>query len=438
MSEGSNRVSSSVLGLRPIFPRKGRVLADSSHGSAHPRQVPAPHREILISASASTDIAPPPYRGCTAARPRRGIARTRPRVLAHLAAGCRGLRDRMPPAALQLDLGDGTYCGVPCWTGGAAKWAHFTVPITYDLRYANIRPLMCNGGVSRQAVIAVAAARARYADHATGRNSRPTNERLARDTGYTVRTIQRVDEALKLLGVATEVLRGRQRTRGERFASHRVGDHCRGWASVWVLHDNRQLSAVIHSVSPHPLRGRFLFTKNRFQKLINPNRRPSGRRQSGATRRRGPDQPGLALARAWRASAGAPPWSRRHSPAAWSSILAAPARHGWTPRDLNQVITDWLGVGNWIPDRPHRPIGLLGAVLAWHGRDNLAERPAVLDDARDAEELAQRARAAALSEFNESQRAKIVGRQALSGPGRAAVSAALREALQRRPPRVAR
>ena len=55
-------------------------------------------------------------------------------------------------------------------------------------------------------------------EHATpsttpGAGSRPTNERLAADTGLSVRTVQRADTALRLLGVATEVLRGRQRTR---------------------------------------------------------------------------------------------------------------------------------------------------------------------------------------------------------------------------------
>ncbi len=157
-----------------------------------------------------------------------------------MAAGCGDLGGRLPPPAIQLDLGDDAYRGLPCWAGRAARWAHWTVPIAYDLHYDRIRPLMRNGGVSRQALVAVAAARARYADHATGRNSRPTNERLAQDTGYTVRTVQRVDEALRLLGVATEVLRGRQRTRAERLASWRVGDRGRGWASVWALHDNQQ------------------------------------------------------------------------------------------------------------------------------------------------------------------------------------------------------
>ena len=95
-------------------------------------------------------------------------------------------------------------------------------------------------------------ARARYAEHGTGRGSRPTNERLAADTGLSVRTVQRADTALRLLGVATEVLRGRQRTRAERLASWRVGDRGRGWASVWALHDDAQLARLVGALSPHP------------------------------------------------------------------------------------------------------------------------------------------------------------------------------------------
>ena len=105
----------------------------------------------------------------------------------------------------------------------------------------------------------------------------------------------------------------------------------------------------------------------------------------------------MALAKAWRADPHTPPpWSRRHSPSAWAAILAAPAAHGWTPRDLNQLIGDWLGVGYWIADAPHKPIGLLGAILAWHGADNLNQRPAAADIAREAAELAaEHARVAA-------------------------------------------
>jgi hypothetical protein len=38
-------------------------------------------------------------------------------------------------------------------------------------------------------------------------------------------------------------------------------------------------------------------------------------------------------------------------------------------------------VGHWIPDNPHKPIGLLRAIQAWH--HNLEERPATHDIARE-------------------------------------------------------
>lgn len=112
--------------------------------------------------------------------------------------------------------------------------------------------------------------------------------------------------------------------------------------------------------------------------------------------------------------------------------------HGWTPRDLNQLITDWLGVGHWIADSPHKPIGLLGAILAWYGRDNLAERPAALDEAREAAELAaDRARIAAqLAEDPAAAQARTAGRAAIGGPGHTAARAEAirlaRRAAQRR------
>ncbi|VBA55018.1 hypothetical protein LAUMK142_04908 [Mycobacterium pseudokansasii] len=103
-------------------------------------------------------------------------------------------------------------------------------------------------------------------------------------------------------------------------------------------------------------------------------------------------------------------------------MLAGPAAAGWTPRDLNQLVTDWLGVGRRIiPDTPARPIGLLGAMLAWHGTDNLADRPAAADMAREAAELAaRRERCAAVpAEHAAELAAREQGRAALSGTGHA-------------------
>ncbi len=335
-----------------------------------------------------------PYRGSSRTKRRRGVIRTRPRPTSQRRR--RAARKPVPRSHVWLDrelvyleLPEDAHLGVPCWTGKAARWVHFTVAIAYDLHYSDIRPQMVNGGISKPALLAIAAARARYADHDTGRNCRPTNEQLAEATGFSVRQVQRASEALRLLAVATEVLRGRQRTLTERLASWRVGDRGRGWASVWVLHDSAWLAPVINRMSPH-LRGSLLRSKSSFKNPLTTSKRtPAGARGRGVWRRRCPDPRGSALARSWRADQQCPPWARRYSADAWAAILAAPARHGWTARDLNQLITDWLGItGRSIPDAPYKPIGLLGAILAWHGSENLDDRPAAAEEAREAEELA--------------------------------------------------
>jgi hypothetical protein len=336
-------------------------------------------------------------------------------------------------AAIVLDLGDAPWAGVPCWTR-AQQWATFSVSVAYAARYdTHVRPVMPGNPVSLNAVRAVAQARATYADYATGRNSRPSNELLAADTGLSVRTVQRADAALRLLGIATEVLRGRQRTRAERFASWRVGDRGRGWASVWALHDNAELTRLAYRLSPH-LRSGPVRDKTSLKSVVTTKPGvPAGRRQGGAARRRAPDAAGSALAAAWRSDPRCPPWAQRHSPVAWAALLAAPAAHGWSPRDLNALIGDWVVGGRRIPDRPHKPIGLLGAMLAWHGRDNLEERPAALDEAREAAECAahQAHLCAQRAAHIEHQRAREAGRRALGSAGHAAARAAAAQAASR-------
>jgi hypothetical protein len=358
------------------------------------------------------------------------VARTGPRARSLLAANCRAVA-----AAIVLELGEAPYAGVPCWSGRAERWAVFTVPAAYAARYDScVRPVMPGNPVSLNAVRAVAQARARYADHGTGRNCRPTNERLAADTGVSVRTVQRADAALRLLGVATEVLRGRQRTRIERLASWRVGDRCRGWASVWALHDNPFINKLIRVLSPHPEGSAFRQKSSRRKVVTTADRRRAGAGKHGAARRASPNRGGIGLARAWRADPHTPPWAARYSVSAWATVLAGPAAHGWVSRDINQLIADWTGVGHWRPDTPHKPIGLLGAILAWHGHNNLDQRPAAHDIAREAAELAaHRAHLAAQQAAHlEHQHAREVARRALDGPGHAAARAAARRVAHRR------
>lgn len=406
---------------------------DSSHGSARLRQRPEGALSCVQQPSRPPRVAEHsrrPYQGCSRTKRRRGVIRTRPRVV-----GARRRRARRAATRTRwrdnelvyLELPEDVHLGVACWTGRSSRWVHLTVAIAFDLRYKEIRPQMCNGGVSRAALLAIAAARARHADFQTGRNCRPTNARLAELTGFSVRQVQRADEALRLLGVATEVLRGRQRTRAERLASWRVGDRGRGWASVWVLHDSAWLMVVINSMSSHP-EGALLRSKRSFDyPLTTRKRSPKGSRGCGAGRRKSPDTGGSALARSWRATVDCPPWARRHSPQAWAALLAAPARHGWTARDLTQLVTDWLGVtGRTIPDNPYRPIGLLGAILAWHGPENLDDRPAAAEEAREAAEVAA---AAARVASQRTQLTPPAGPDS-GGAGRVAARAAAAEAVR--------
>jgi len=352
---------------------------------------------------------------------RRGTAHTAPIWIRRASGHC---LDRLPRIVLDVDINWGA---IPCWSGRAQRWVHGTVPVAYHQRYqSHVRPVMPGNPVSLKAVTAVAAARAAFADHRTGRNCRPTNERLAAATGLSVRTVQRASTALRLLGVATEVMRGRQRTRAERFASWRVGDRSRGWASVWALHDSR-----ITTLSPHP-EGSYLTHKTHVKSVLTTRTRP----QAGRSRApRGPayDNSALILANRWVRDPHSPPWATRYRTGTpWARILGDAARHGWTPRDVNQLITDWAGTGHWIPDSPHKPIGLLAPMLAAHG--NLAERPAALDEARErAEVAAARERVQTqLAERERNQRARAAGRAALGGAGHTAVRQALEDIARRR------
>jgi hypothetical protein len=330
--------------------------------------------------------------------------------------------DRLPRIVLEVDAAWGA---IPCWSGRARRWAHEAVPNAYRERYdSHVRPAMPNNPVSLKSLVAVAEARAGFCDHRTGRNCRPTNARLAALTGLSVRTVQRASTALRLLGVATEVMRGRQRTRAERFASWRVGDRGRGWASVWALHDSR-----IQQLSSHP-GGPLLLSKTSPKSVLTTHSRHAG--SSAAPRRTALNNRTLALASKWIVDEQSPPWARRYRTGTpWARVLTGPAQHGWTPRDVNQLITDWIGTGHWIPEDPHKPIGLLGAILAAHG--NLQERPSALDEARELAELAaaREHRAQQLAERDAHRAAREAGRAALSGPGREAARQALAEIAER-------
>lgn len=319
---------------------------------------------------------------------------------------------------LALSLGADAYAGVPRWKG-AQHWARISVPVAYALWYKQIRSLMPNNGVSMKAVIAVADARAMFADGKTGQHCRPTVKTLAGITGVDERTVQRASLALRLLGCATEVMRGRLRTKAERLASWAMGDRSRGWASVWALHpprptvdnsrdENGLWRPFSLELSPHPRRGSFSVESGSFRKFSPTNgypqtspteveagirppmnggaTRPARSRGGSPGRRRAAvDEGGRLLACRWLADGQTPAWAGNHTPRGWARVLAGPAAHGWTPADLNMALHEWVHVGgNWLPTTPYKPIGLMAAVIAWHGE--LADPPAAAERAREAAE----------------------------------------------------
>ena len=375
-------------------------MRDRTQGNAHPPAVcgrpdsgvsscTSPRSALLLARQCGTRL----YPGSSPTRRRRGRIRTAPALLQRL-----GVRTAI------LELPAGVYSGVACWTGDA-DWL-IKVEIAYDLYYATLRPAVCDvhgrGGVSKRSVVAVAAARAAYAEWDTGRNSRPSVARLVRATGLSEATVQRATRILKLMGAATEVFRGRQRSRAERFASWRVRDKGRGWASVYALHppSNPQVARAVrlanNLVTPHPLCGPVGTASLGDHELLDArtgvacrkpgraSRGPAQKERVRSRRRTAPlDPKAVMLAREWLQHPESPPWVTRHSAAGWSRVLRRCAGAGWTPEDLNQLLRDHVGLGGWIATNPHQPLRLMGWLLKKH--DDLTYRPAAADMAREAE-----------------------------------------------------
>lgn len=392
---------------------------------------------FLQLSTPNVDNSPRSYRGCSTTVRRRGTIRTAPMadVLA-IRRAHRAMRRELPSPAhfVNLEIEPDAHTGVACWSGGPTRWAQVTVASAYDQQYPHVREQM-SAPVSKSAVVAIAAEMARFADRSTGRNCRPSVATLAARTGFSERTVQRARECLRLLGVATEVVRGRQRTYVERMASWRMGDRSRGWASVWALHDNRQVNRFIHKLTPHLERSPLETAISPLKGLVTTRAGAEGARQDVATRRPSIDQAGQALARRWRAHPKAPPWSGQYSTASWAALLAAPARAGWTAEDLNGAVSEWLIGGHRIPDAPPRPIGLLGAILAAYTAHNeLSVRPTAYAEAAAAAAAAERAeqRRLGAEERQAHARAREIGRQALHGQGHADVAAVLAAIKKRR------
>ncbi len=264
------------------------------------------------------------------------------------------------------------------------------------------------GGISLKSLIAVATVMAEAADYDTGRNSRLTVETIAERIKGGERTVQRARQALKLLRVATEVLRGRLRTKDERYASWRFNDKARGWASVWALHPSKPVDKTritvagsIQMAPPHPHSGHFKsFTSRR--EVLNTKRSvdkraASRRKESKAGGREGRRRPERLVARIQMAqqSTNSRLGAAAHPPRGWAPALTEPAAHGWTAADLNDAIDAWSKATRMAPDPKHPPIAFIRWLMK---QQDLAFAPHVLAQIAADQEKAERERQAAAFE----------------------------------------
>lgn len=385
-------------------------MADRAQGSARPLvpAIPAvsgvPNRDLrsadLLARGCGTRL----YPGSSPTNPRRGVIRTGHSFLSRLGINRRSV----------LELPTHAYRGVAVWFSDI-DWV-MQADIAYQLYYPTLRPLVCDqkgrGGCSRAAFAKVCAARASAADWDTGRNSRLAVDTIATMTGLSEPTVQRATRLMKALGLGTEVFRGRQRTLRERYASWRVGDRGRGWASVYALHPPNNPQVTAHKlridpkpdtpVTPHPRRGP-VGSHSSVRKNSLPTTGRAGDSKGRASRDRAetsrgrprrkwaaPDPKGLLLARKWRQDPRTPAWAQQHSLDAWARVLARVAAHHWTPDDLNQLIIEHPGLP-YLVAHPRKPLALMATLIRNHAEtDDLAYRPAYHDMLRE-EELHQAA-----------------------------------------------
>ncbi len=356
----------------------------------------------------------------------------------------------MPPRPLlRRPVSPGAYARVPCWCS-ARRWIEH-VERVYRRHYLLVRHQLVattGGGISLPAVLAVAAAHAAAADFHTGRNSGPLLGQTGAERGMTAttgrgeRTISRARTFLRLVGLATEVQAGRQRTLLERLDSAERGDKNRGWTAVYALHhtrthpvDNPVRIGAGQPPDGTPPRSGLVPSSSLGKKLVSTGtKHPSGpadgaprHTSTGREVREGLGAPGgggLALSKALRAHPECPGWIRRYSPHAYTAALTRWAQAGWTARDVIQHLDDVATTGFRVYDTPRNPVKYLLALLH---RGDIAERPTLWRDAHaDAETAAAAQRnAAAPAQAAVAAEARTIGRAALNGAGRAQVRAIL-------------
>jgi hypothetical protein len=379
-------------------------LPDTSNGSAYPYAAGNDPCGVAVNTHNTT----PSPRHCGLGRCR-ALPAAIVAVYGGLDAACRKLCRASVPAP--------PAGRVPCWSS-RTRWL-VEVQAAYLLRYESTRPELkkrTGSGLSLRALLDVAGAMSAAADHRTGRSSRLAVDTITEHTGTHERLVQRSRTLLGLLGLGTEVQRGRHRSLSELRQRPRW-DRSRGWASVWHLHPSRTavIERVNRKVTP-PRSGSFKEPRSSKKnslaaRIFPPVEKPARKPGVGVEQLQG-----VTLAARWQRHPDAPRWVGAVPVRDLGRALAPFAAHGWTPGDLCAAVNRHGPViGRAIaPDRPL-------SWLRWLSEQVELSRPTTADIAaaaqRQAEEAARR-RA-------EHEKGRRAGLAALSGPGRAAALAAV-------------
>jgi hypothetical protein len=263
----------------------------------------------------------------------------------------------------------GDYAGLPAWWG-AEHWCAVEVPTQLALH----PELLTAEHVAHRTLLAVARAHARYADTATGRGCRPTNERLAGGLGLSVRQVQRARVVLRRLGVLAVVRRGRSfMTRVERLQAWRRGSAHRRWAAEFALICHRHTVNCACAVASHVIPPRDSERCSSAHQFwgSSPPPKPKRSRKSGPPGRAHPlATRTVALIRELQTRIG---WLRA-APTRRYSGLHRFAAAGWSAADVHAALDGLLAARGWsVPEQIVNPPAYLAALLKNLSED--AERP---------------------------------------------------------------
>lgn len=260
--------------------------------------------------------------------------------------------------------------------------------------------------VEPDTVLAVARGMASYADYATGRDCRPTNDRLVADVQVSLSTVQRARRVLKALGFVVELVAGRSfLTRQERIAAWRRGSAHRQLAAEFALCGRRDRPRRLHRGHRHPQVHRPVVERDTppsspKESLVSHLSR-THLRATAETRKAAPRpaptedvtkrsrRRGHPLAR--RLAEGVQKrlsWTRGVSAARLIPLLTPLALAGWTARDVERAADDTRAVLSWkVPTTLDQPAAYLARLLR---NVDPADRPGALDEFVAATEAAQR------------------------------------------------